>query len=83
MGEPGPGADVGTGEPSPDADGERGPAADASAVSTVPVQIDLRGVSPLPVQMCAQVSPVPVQMWEECHSGAAYDVLLVVQRCPK
>ena len=70
--EPGPGADVGTGEPSPGANGERGPAADASAVSTVPVQIDLRGAS-----------PVPVQMWAECHSGAAYDVLLVVQRCPK
>ena len=62
--------------------------------SAVPVQMDLRGVSPLPVemwaqvspvsvQMWAQVSPVPVQMWAECHSGAAFDVLLVVQRCPK
>ncbi len=50
-------------------------------VSPFPVQMDLRGVSTVPVQMCAQVSPVPVQMWAECHSGAAYDVLLVVQRC--
>jgi hypothetical protein len=33
--------------------------------SAVPVQMDLRGVSPLPVEMWAQVSPVSVQMWAQ------------------